>query len=455
MPEASMTDPTLPADNGPEDDRLAKWREERARVAEEQRAERLAAAETDKRERVERARDAREREAEAEAEARKEEVRRLLPTPESLDEARQRLAVLARSRKRRLFAQLAFLVVLPALLLTAYMALVATPLYEARSVVVVSKPGTDQDDGLGGILPGLTGGARLNEAFQAHAFIRSQALMQELEAQTGVVTRFGSTAIDPLRRLQDLPLLGLSKADLFDTFVTASIDVQTGLITLYVRAPAPQEAAELSHRVIDITASHINTLADQLFAERVAQALTAVAEAREQLRAAQSALTRLQIENGEIDPRARVQSVFATIEKLTLDLQTLRAEIEESEVAGTGDTVQTDRLRERERLLAARIEDERGRLVSEKAGESLNGLLMSYELAVLEVGIAEQTLTTALQAAEQARKDAALGRNFFQVVVPPMPTDHPTSPNLPRTGLLSLLVLLGLFSIGKLMLFRP
>jgi len=60
--------------------------------------------------------------------------------------------------------------------------------------------------------------------------------------------------------------------------------------------------------------------------------------------------TQLQIDSGETDPRARVQAVFASIEQLTLDAQTLRAEIETVEVAATGDTVQIDRLRESDLL---------------------------------------------------------------------------------------------------------
>jgi len=135
----------------------------------------------------------------------------------------------------------------------------------------------------------------------------------------------------------------------------------------------------------------------------------------------------------------------------------LRGEIEAAEVSGTGDTVQADRLRERERLLNERIAEQRAQLVSDDPGDdpSLNALLLDYELALLEVRIGEETLSTALQSAEKARQDAALGRNFFQVVVPPTPTEHPARPNILRTALLALLIFLAGFSVAKLMLYRP
>jgi capsular polysaccharide transport system permease protein len=446
-----------PDPSKPEDERLQKWREDRARVAEEERRQRLEKAEIDRQARITEAKETRERQAEADAAARVEEARKLLPTADAIAAARQRLVDLARRRKRRLIMQLAAFVLAPTLLITAYMALVATPMYEARSVVMVTKAGADNGADLGGILPAFASGANLNEAFQAFEFIKSRALMQRLEEDAGVVSRFSSDAIDPVLRLREVPLLGLSHHAQFGNYVDAAINIQNGLITLYIHAPTPSETIDLSQRVIDTTADHINRLADELFSERVAQADRAVADARAQLRNAQAALTQMQIDSGEIDPRARVEGVFASIESLTQESQTLRGEIEAAEVSGTGDTVQADRLRERERLLNERIAEQRAQLVSDDPGDdpSLNALLLDYELALLEVRIGEETLSTALQSAEKARQDAALGRNFFQVVVPPTPTEHPARPNILRTALLALLIFLAGFSVAKLMLYRP
>ncbi len=452
-----MTNSEPDAAAPPEDERLRLWREGRLRAAEAARQDRLAQAEIDREARIAEARDLRAMETQADAAARDDEVRRLIPTPDTMAAARLRLRNLGRARKRWLIAQLLVLVLLPTLLVGWYVAKIATPFYETRAVVVVTRADPDKGGDLGGLLPGLGSGGTLNEAFQAYEFIRSEALMQRLEVEDGIITRFSGPAIDPVRRLRDLPVLGLTRHDLFGNFVDASINIQNGLITLYTRAPGSAQAVDLSNRVIRITADHINILADALYAERVAQAENAVTKARATLRTAQASVTQLQIDSGEIDPRARVQAVFASIERLTLDAQTLRAEIETAEVAGTGDTVQTDRLRERERLLTDRIAAERAVLVSPGDGTtgSLNGLLLAYDLAVLEVSIAETTLTTALQSADAARQEAALGRNIFQVVVPPVPSDQPTRPNPARTVLLAFLLFLGGFSVIKLLLFRP
>lgn len=453
-----MTDqnPQVPQVSG-EEERLKKWREERARVAEEERRLRLEKAESDRQQRIAETRHTRERQTQAEEDARVDEARRMLPAADSIVEVRQRLATQARDRKRRLTRQLAAFVLGPALLYTLYAALIATPMYETRSVVVVTKPATDQGGALGGMLPGFSSGANLNEAFQAYEFIKSRALMQTLEEKDRVVSRFASNAVDLLNRLREVPLLGLTHHGQFGNYVDASINIQNGLVTLYVHAPSARESVALSQLVIDTTARHINDLAEELFAERVDQADKAVVAARVQLRDAQAALTQLQIDSGEIDPRARVEGVFASLAKLTLDAQILRGEIETAEVAGISDTNQVKRLRERERLINERIAKEREQLVQneEGAGQSLNAMLLDYELALLEVKIGEEILTAALQSAEQARKDAALGRNFFQVVVPPTPTEHPSRPNVFRSAVLSLLLLLASFSVAKLVMSRP
>lgn len=133
--------------------------------------------------------------------------------------ARLRLQTLGRARKQRLIAQLLAVVILPTLAVGWYVAKVATPFHETRAVVVVPRADPDKGGDPGGLLPGPGSGGTLNEAFQAYEFIRSESLMQRLEAEDGIISRFSGPAIDPIRRLRDLPVLGLTRHDLFGSFV--------------------------------------------------------------------------------------------------------------------------------------------------------------------------------------------------------------------------------------------
>lgn len=443
-PKTTPRTPPPDAGSQAEEERIRLWRAERARVAEAEKQKRIAARQ-----------DELDRQRQDETLQRQQEIDRLLPGLADIEAVRNRLARRARAGRKRLAIQLLACVLLPTLLALGYMLRIATPLYEAQAVVVVTQPGTEPG-GDGGLLAAFGGAAELRETFQAHEFLRSRALMEALEAETGIVGQLSSGRMDPLRRLRDLPTFGITRHDQFTRFLRSSVNIQTGLMTLQVRALTPLQATEVAQRAIDLTAAHMNGLGEALVAERLMQADRAVATARQGLRAAQADLTRLQIGSGEIDPRARVEGVFATIEKLTLDAQDLRAEIEQAEVAGAGNTSQVRQLRAREALLQTRIEQQRARLVqpATPTAPSLNTLLLEYELAALEVSIAEEALTAALQSAEAARRDAALSRHVFQVVVPPSPSTHPTAPDALRGALLILILLSAAFAVLRLLVAR-
>lgn len=448
-----------------ESERIRKWREERAAAAEEAKQERLRQAEEDRQKRLEQAekdKQARilkaqqDREAAAAEEAERKKVEALARLPSQADLDAVRKSVTRRTRMSRLALAFQFLlfVLVPTGLITAYAALVAVPLYETQSVLVVSKAGGESNEGLGGLLGAAAGGpSNLRETFMAHEYIQSQALLDQLEGDLGTVTFLSSDALDPIGRLRDIPVLRIDKRDMFSRFVKSSINIQTGLLTLYVRMPDPDMAQTTSEVVIQDVADQINALSQTLFVERIEQAEAAVGDAQASLVEKQADLTRLQIESGEANPQARIEGVFGTIVQLEAELQTLRSRIDRARVAGQSDTFQTQQLQELEATLLARIEDQRNHLIerSSDGTRPLNSLLVDYELALLQVRIAEQILAAAITSLSEARENAALGRSQFQIVVPPNRADYAKQPNVLVTALIAFISLVGLFSVVKLL----
>ncbi|MFV0300483.1 MAG: hypothetical protein ACK5IP_06330 [Paracoccus sp. (in: a-proteobacteria)] len=424
-----------------EDERIRQWREERARVAEEERAKRIAKAEEEKQLRVEEA--AREREAAARLAAREAQAAaaELLPTDAEI--ARARAALLGRMRRARcsFLLQVLLCVVIPTACVVYYYVEKATPLYETTSVISVSRALQENSGNLGGVLTGSASDT-LKETYQAFSYLNSEALMRELERRNGAVSRFSSDRIDPLRRLYDIPDLGITHYDGFSRFVKSSFDRQSGQITLHVAADDAQFAYQLAQSIIHISSAKVNDIADELYAKRVSEAERASSHARTTLRDAQRALTRLQIETGELDPRARVETVFQVISALSVEAANLRSEIDQAEVAGPRNTRQTDQLRQRLMLLQQRISNERERLVRRDDGEtgSLGTALLRYELAQLDLRVSEEQLSTSFASLELARQEAALGQNIFQVIVPPVVADYPTDPKPPRILILSIIL---------------
>lgn len=416
-----------------EDPRAQAWREERARIAQEEQARAQSAAVLN----------------------REDEARRLLPDRAKISTAQSDFLTRAKVKRAHLLRQLAAFVLGPALLVLAYQSLIAVPLFEARSVVVIAKPGGGGEADLGGLLGSLAAPSQMNEAFMAHEYVQSQALMDDLEEDLGLISRLSSSEMDLVRRLRDIPIFRLSKRDQFTRFVDSSINIQTGLMTLYVKAPAPDQAITISEAILAGAAVQINDLSDALFEQRIAQARNSVQEARNGLSEAQKALISSQISSGEVSPQARIEGVYANIQQMEMEALALISQIQQAEVGGQAETYATQRLVERERMLRLRIDQERRLLVeAQGGGQSLNALLVENELAALQVRIAEETLSASLAALAQASDAAALGRSTFQVIVPPRTSGKPAAPNPIVSALVALFGLLSAFVMVKILIVQ-
>lgn len=430
-----------PVENA-EVERIQKWREERARVAAEEKAERVRLAQ-----------EARAKELAAEEAERRERAKAFLPSGQELEEARAAISRRARRRRRRLTLNVCVIILLPTLLVFAYMARIAVPLFEVRSVVGITTAAPQDTNGLGGILGGATANSRaLEKAFMADEYLNSRTMMALLERDTGLVTQLSSDQVDPLRRLMEIPFLGIAEADQFNRFVESSIDIQSGLMTIYVRALSPEDARNISDRVLIIMAAHINSLSDQLYRQRIEQAESDVATARQALLTAQQNLTRLQVTSGEANPAVRIEAIYQTIAQLEKELEAIRTDLAQLRVSGGEGSYQAQRMKELEAAQKERIEAFRNQIFSGDGDTvPLNALLLDHEMATLQVRISEEALTSALGELSQARKDAELGRDQFQVVVPPNASETAAYPDILKAVLITLITTLIAFSLVQMM----
>jgi capsule polysaccharide export protein KpsE/RkpR len=372
-----------------------------------------------------------------------------------IEEQRQRLRRQLRAGKRKFLAGITVFAVLPALLAVLYEFFVAVPLYEARSVVVVSKANTAGDTSFSGILGAVAagGGSNINEAYMAQEYILSQTLLEDLEEDLGFVSHMSSTEVDPLRRLRNLDLIGASKRDQFSRFVRSTVNVQTGMITLFVRAPSVAEVVMVSDTILQHTEARINDLSGALFEEQVAQAVSTVNEAQKYLINTQAALSQLQIESGEANPELRIAGVYESIASVEAELLEIETQIASKGVSGRAGTFETERLAALRTSLQARIAVMRNRLVEKSpigGQRSLSDLLLDFKRLQLEMDIGREVLSLALVGLDQTRARAALGRSQFQVVVPPLAAEVPWRPRPISSGLLVFLIAISILSVARL-----
>lgn len=422
--------------------RLDAWREERQKVAEAERDERLQ-----KRER------ARKALAVERQRVQRDTARALLPQEDALLRAHK---TLRRQRFRRtavFWVQFLVCVAAPIAVAFWYLTTVATPLYEARSVVAITKP-TDSDISRdAGLLGRLSSQSDLQEVFMAHEFVQSQALMDQLEAALGLTTRFSSAEIDPLQRLHQLPAIPVTKRQQFNRFVDSSVNVQNGLLTIYVRDKDRALAVQTAQRIIAATATQINQLNDTVLEQRLSLARLAVVNSQAALRDARRELVAVQIRNGEVDPQRRVAGVYDAINAMEAELQGISNEISRAEIAGAGQgqkAQQAIALRDR---LSQELSAQKALLVAPQSDElpSLNAMLMEFDLAKLQVDLAQQAYSAALVGLAEAEDAGVNQRSVFQVVVPPRTASQAMFPRTPTLLALVAIVSLVGFAILRLL----
>lgn len=439
----------MPDSKSPDDlekERIAAWRAERARIAEADKAMRLAQRNEEKLAAEQQVEDIRE-------EAARAIIRDAAPreganaTPPSPSQRKTKMWYSGRSKP-------ILMTLAPVAVASFYLFGVATPLYEAQSVIAISKSGTGQSGNGDGIFGGLQRSANLSDVFLAHAYIKSQAMMDSLEAQTGFISDLSGDGIDPLRRLRDISLLSYSKVMQFDRFVETSVDIQSGLLTLYVRAPSKAKAIEISEAVLQSTENQVNTLGTQIFDRRQTNVVDTLEMAQAKLTQAQADLVALQINYQEADPRNRIESIYAGIRDLEAQAQELNSAVQKAQIAGVGNSAQTNQTIELEQRVRDKIQEERAKLVTPIGSNevSLNTLLIEFELANLKVSLAQDAVKTALAAQSQVEQEAALNRSLFQVVVPPRTAETAIYPK--SFGTLALVFLMSLTLAATLSLFR-
>ena len=402
-----------------EEERIAKWRAERAEVAAREKAERIKAKEA-----------LRAKEAEEKEQSQTETVATILPTQEQLEDRRS--AFLRKQEQRRLIFIRNFVicVIVPSLVFFTYHFFIATPLYSAKSLLIVtSKAGENASPTLGG-LTGLASPAQQMDTHAALSYLQSSEILTKLDLQSGTLKRLASSEIDPLYRLTDYSFFRGNNYEQANFYFKSAIDSQSGLITLEVKDPDPQLAASNSLALIALTSEKISQLGTELYRSRIINSDMAVQAARERLQIAQDSVTDLQIKSGMQDPMEYLSSIYAQIRELNTNLLQLQNEIEQARASSSeNNPLIRNRIKARDEL-QNRIQGLRTRLVTSEGETNLNDLIREYNKALLEVDIASKILAQTLQAQASTQQEASLGRSLVQVVVAPRVNAtpiHPTS----------------------------
>ena len=356
------------------------------------------------------------------------------------------------TRRRRklglLLVRLAFFIMLPTLLAGYYFYKVATPMYATESSFLIIQ---NEDSGgagpLGGLLP--TQFATSTDAIAVQGYLQSKDAMLRLDADLGFKSHFKEADVDPIQRLSE-NATNEEAYKLYKKNIKIGYDPTEGMIRMEVIAADPQLSAQFSHRLINYAQERVNSLSQQKRDDTMGDAVQALEKAQLARRDSQTALIKLQVENG-IDPEAVIASLRGNITQY----ETLLIE-KELELSALLDNQNPNRAKvegvqadiRRLSQLIVRLNDRMNKSTSEKPSLARQAVLL--QLAQADLASTDMNLQVSNGVLEQARTEAGRQVRYLTIAVDPVASEEPSYPRSFENTILAFLIFGGIYMMISL-----
>lgn len=357
---------------------------------------------------------------------------------------RSNLAVLL--RRWRWFA---LFVLLPTLLAALYYGVIAADIYVSESRFVIKAPERTRSSGsaIDGLLQSTGLGSGTEQASEIIGYLRSRNALSDLSQKIDVRAAFGSSEADILSRF---PLLYQSDSfeelyEYYGTMVTTQPDSETGLTVLSVSAFTPQEAQALNAGLLNLSEELVNRLNTRVNSQAIDEAQARVDVAQERVRDARIRLGAYRNSSQILDPQQQGIGVLEVSNALIAQEAAMRAQLSEIR-RNAPNHPSIPALQDRIAGLAQQVAEQTGRAVGTPDG--IAAKITEYENLLVEQEFAEQTLTAANAALEQARVEAQQQQYYLERVVEPNQPDDAIQPARLRGILAVLFGTLCLYLVG-------
>lgn len=347
------------------------------------------------------------------------------------------LASKAKRKKRHWGLMLAFLVIvlLPVAVTVWYLHERAEDQYASTIAFTVrSEDVSSASDLLGGIAPALGGSSSSGDADILYEFIRSQALVQQVDDTLDLRSLYARNVdqdpifhFHPEGTIEDLTQYWLR-------MVRTSYDAASGLMELRVLAFDPDEAQQVAQTIFDKSTVMINALSAIAREDATRYAREDLDLAVERLKQAREALTAFRISSEIVDPTADVQGQMGLLN--LLQEQQVSALIEFDLLSNStreGDP-RLEQARRRIDIIDERIRQERQKFGVGGSGddtESYAETIAGFERLTVDREFAEQAYAAALLGYDAARAEANRQSLYLAAYIEPTKAERPEFPNRP------------------------
>ncbi|NDK35554.1 hypothetical protein [Rhodovulum sulfidophilum] len=329
-------------------------------------------------------------------------------------------------------------VVLPTLLTAAYLWLFAADQYHSEAAFSVrSEDFSNPLEALSAFTQ--VGSSSSSDSQILYDFIRSQPLIQKVDASLDLRRIYGKPSLDPVFSLED-DASREDKLDYWRRMVKVAVDPSTGVLSLQVRAFTPEDAQAVAKEILTESGFMVDDLSRIARQDAIRFALEDVEEAEAMLRDIRRNVRVFRLENDIIDPTEVAESQMGVI--AALESQLASALVERETIAGFAgqEDQRVKRIDRRIEAVRSQIDQERRRIGKSTSGPtSLVDVIGAYEELLVDLEFAQQAYTAALASEEQARAEARRTSRYLAVHIPPTLAEDSI---YPQRWLLILLVLI-------------
>lgn len=349
-------------------------------------------------------------------------------------------------------------VVLPIIAAAVYYVGIASNQYVAEFRFAVSNTSPAATSAVGSSLAAMLGGgagsAAILENYIVADYLTSRQAAEELEQRIKVKSLYASPEADWWSRFD--PSQPMEKfLAYWQKMVTAHYDMVTGIATAQVRAFSPEDAYRIASSMVELSEALVNRIAQRANVDAVRFAETEVTRAQERLKAIRANLTAYRNKVGVIDPATSVVASNSTVQQ-TLQgnlaaLETQLTSLLGRNLAATSPAVQTlqNQIRATKEQIAA-VGSTVAAGKDRADGASLSSVVAEYEQLELERQFAQALVTTAMQALEQARANAAAQHLYITPYVRPSLPESSIYPRRFFSVIVVGLIAFGIWLVGLL-----
>lgn len=337
-------------------------------------------------------------------------------------------------KKMRLFNAL-FLSV-PLVVACVYLFGIASNRYVAESVIAIRNPASGVS-GVPGSMVGQVGQPvpsqverAIDESYAVVNYIKSREAFDELNKRINLTPRMQETSIDWFGRLSP-EARHERQYQHYLSQIEVSYDDLQGQISLTSYGYDADTAFKIGSELSRMSEQLVNQFNERARADMIKLAQDQVAEASNEMRRTNQAITDFQLANGMIDPTMETTSYGTIIQTLRDQIASKRAEMTALSKTSTPNSPRTSEIRNMLEALEAQLVAEQQRLTGKT--DALAPLIGSYKTLSVDQGLAQQKYSSAVAMLQSSLVQAEMKKLYIvNIVSPRLPVD-PILPNKPKS----------------------